>query len=165
MDVPTVGYLVASMCTVGAILFSTLTILQHLVHTEQPQLRTYTIRVLLMVPIYAIEALLGLVMHDFSEIFEVLRQCYEAFTLFSFIQLMLSYLAKRPYGGAPSVANGHPQGPSHVQERPAAIQVALDLRQEPQVHHIWPFNNYLKGTRLCACVCMCVCVCLAQSHT
>lgn len=64
-----------------------------------------------MVPIYAVEAYFGLIIRQSSEIFEVMRQCYEvkdriclllrrnapylsqAFTLLSFMQLMLSYLA------------------------------------------------------------------------
>ena len=48
-----------------------LTITQHLLQTRQRQLRTYTIRVLLMVPIYAMEALAGLVLREWSEIFQV----------------------------------------------------------------------------------------------
>ena len=86
------AFLLASTSTMSAVLCTMVTIMQHLVQTRQPQLRTYTIRVLMMVPIYAVEALLGLVVRDWSEILEVWRECYEAFTLFSFMQLMLSYL-------------------------------------------------------------------------
>ena len=79
----------------AAVIVTMLTITQHLLQTRQRQLRsvtirchlsgtqyqtatsrrrrTYTIRVLLMVPIYAIEALMGLVMREWSEIFEVWR--------------------------------------------------------------------------------------------
>ena len=57
--------------TQASVVITMLTITQHLLQTRQRQLRTYTIRVLLMVPIYAMEALAGLVLREWSEIFQV----------------------------------------------------------------------------------------------
>lgn len=118
------AYVVAGLSTVGSIALTLMTITKHILQTQQPQLRTYTIRVLLMVPIYAIEAFAGLVLREWSELFEVWRECYEAFTLFSFMQLMMAYLAMEAPGS-----------------KPAAIRVALDMRSNPAVPHLWPLHK------------------------
>mmetsp|Transcript_36863 Transcript_36863/g.85146 ORF Transcript_36863/g.85146 Transcript_36863/m.85146 type:complete len:454 (+) Transcript_36863:204-1565(+) len=122
------GYLIASICTVASIVITMLTITQHLLQTRQRQLRTYTIRVLLMVPIYAMEALAGLVLREWSEIFQVWRECYEAFTLFSFMQLMLSYMSCD----------------ASIGTKAGAIKVALDMKNNPQIPHAWPMSLCLK---------------------
>lgn len=127
MDLTASAYVVAGFSTVGSIVLTVATITKHILHTQQPQLRTYTIRVLLMVPIYAVEAFAGLVLREWSELFEVWRECYEAFTLFSFMQLMLFYLAMEAPGS-----------------KPAAIRVALDMRGKPAVPHVWPMHYWIK---------------------
>ena len=65
-----------------------------------PRMRNFTIRILLMVPVYAIEAWLGLMFHDESEIFEFMRAMYESLVIFSFVQYLLEYL-----GGTVEVGN------------------------------------------------------------
>ena len=121
------AFLLATTSTLSAVLCTMVTIMQHLVQTRQPQLRTYTIRVLMMVPIYAVEALLGLVVRDWSEILEVWRECYEAFTLFSFMQLMLSYLTM----DATTLSHS------------GASRVALNMKGRDPVPHAWPVNRFL----------------------
>jgi hypothetical protein len=121
------AFLLASTTTMGAVVCTMVTIVQHTVHKSKPQLRTYTIRVLMMVPIYAIEALLGLVVQDWSEILEVWRECYEAFTLFSFMQLMLSYLTI----DATTLSHS------------GASRVALSMKGKEPVPHQWPVDRLL----------------------
>ena len=57
-----------------------------------------------MVPTYAAEALAGLFAKNWSEFLEVARECYEAFVLFSFVQLLLAYLSLSAPEGAIKVA-------------------------------------------------------------
>lgn len=126
------AFLLASTSTMSAVLCTMVTIMQHLVQTRQPQLRTYTIRVLMMVPIYAVEALLGLVVRDWSEILEVWRECYEAFTLFSFMQLMLSYLTM----DAATLSHS------------GASRVALSMKGKEPVPHMWPIDKFLAAWKM-----------------
>ena len=86
------AWILAGICMLIALGLSAHTLLQHLRSQAQPALSTYYIRVILMVPIYSIEAYLGLVFRHYSLVFEFLRDWYEAFVVFSFVQLLLAYL-------------------------------------------------------------------------
>ena len=78
---------VAGSFALAACVISVFSIAAHLRSTRHAQLCNYTIRVLLMVPIYAGEAWAGLVWHSNSTIWAVARSCYEAFVIFSFMQV------------------------------------------------------------------------------
>jgi len=84
--------LISGVCAIGACLISGFHITQHLRYNKEPQLRNYTVRVLLMVPIYATQAWLGLRFIEASFFFTVLRELYEALVLFTFMQFLLAYL-------------------------------------------------------------------------
>ena len=56
--------------------------------------RKYIVRVLLLVPLYAVDACLGLKAAPRGSC-QLLRECYEAFALFSFVQFLLPYLGGR----------------------------------------------------------------------
>jgi hypothetical protein len=64
----------------------------HLACNENAQLRKYTIRILMMVPIYAVCSFLGLVDQDVTIYMDVLRDCYESYTIYSFFMLMITFL-------------------------------------------------------------------------
>lgn len=72
---------------------------QHLLHSRQRALRNYTVRILLMVPIYATQAWLGLRFIEASFAFTCMRELYEALVIFTFMQFLLAYL-----GGPASLA-------------------------------------------------------------
>jgi hypothetical protein len=110
-------------CSLGAVI-SGATVARHLVQTRHPSLKAYTIRILLMVPIYSLEAISAILVYDWSIVLTVFRSCYEAFALLSFVQLMLTYLSM----GCPSQGDG----------ARGAIWVALDMRGDPQVKHPFP---------------------------
>jgi hypothetical protein len=57
-----------------------------------PKMKNFTIRILMMVPVYALESWLGLMLHEYSEIFEFMRALYESLVIFSFVQYLLEYL-------------------------------------------------------------------------
>jgi len=86
------AYIFALIFMLFAVGISAVTIKRHLQCHKQPALRVYYIRVCMMVPIYAVEAYIGLTIRHYSLILEFLRDCYEAFVIFSFLQLLLTYL-------------------------------------------------------------------------
>ena len=64
----------------------------HLSNYYQPNVQCYVIRILWMVPIYSIESWLCLRFHRFAIYIETLRDCYESFVLYSFLQFLIEVL-------------------------------------------------------------------------
>jgi len=75
-------------------IISTLHIRYHLKHYHQPVVQRYTIRIVLMVPVYAIDSCISLFTYRSiaSFIITTLRDIYEAYTLYNFLALLLCYL-------------------------------------------------------------------------
>ncbi|KAK2997188.1 hypothetical protein RJ639_024822 [Escallonia herrerae] len=67
-----------------ALVLSTLLIFQHLRSYTNPEEQKWIVAVLFMVPVYAIESILSLVNPTLSLACDILRNCYEAFALYSF---------------------------------------------------------------------------------
>ncbi|XP_008553391.1 transmembrane protein 184C [Microplitis demolitor] len=67
-------------------------IVQHMIHYTQPRLQKYIIRILWMVPIYAVNAWLGLIYPEGSIYVDSLRECYEAYVIYNFMMYLLAYL-------------------------------------------------------------------------
>ncbi|KAH0948732.1 hypothetical protein HN011_010179 [Eciton burchellii] len=88
-------------------------IIQHMIYYTQPRLQKYIIRILWMVPIYAVNAWLGLVYPEGSIYVDSLRECYEAYVIYNFMMYLLAYLN-------------------------ADHQLEHRLEISPQVHHIFP---------------------------
>ncbi|KAF2076462.1 hypothetical protein CYY_002265 [Polysphondylium violaceum] len=51
----------------------------------------YIVRIVFMIPIYAIYSLLSLLLHSYQVYFSLLRDCYEAYVLYMFFALCVSY--------------------------------------------------------------------------
>ncbi|XP_022324788.2 transmembrane protein 184C-like [Crassostrea virginica] len=67
-------------------------ILQHLVNFTQPNLQRYIIRILWMVPIYALNAWFALRFPSAAIYLDTMRECYEAYVIYSFMAYLLNYL-------------------------------------------------------------------------
>lgn len=63
----------------------------HMLHYVRPDLQRYYIRILWMVPLYAIESWLALRYKDQGIYFETAREAYEAFVIYSFFNLLLCF--------------------------------------------------------------------------
>ena len=59
---------------------------------SEQNLRIYVARVVLLVPIYAVESWLGLRLTRYRTGLDIFRDCYEAFVIFSFFQFLVEYL-------------------------------------------------------------------------
>ena len=70
-----------------------------------------------MVPLYCITSCLSLVHPGFTETFNMIRDCYEAFVVYSFTMLLINYV-----GG----------------ER--RLSITLELKE--RIEHPWPFNYF-----------------------
>mmetsp|Transcript_476 Transcript_476/g.764 ORF Transcript_476/g.764 Transcript_476/m.764 type:complete len:684 (-) Transcript_476:96-2147(-) len=67
-------------------------ILMHLSNYYQPNIQCYVIRILWMVPIYSIESWLCLRFHVYAIYIETLRDLYESFVLYCFLQFLIQVL-------------------------------------------------------------------------
>eukprot|EP00531_Pseudo-nitzschia_arenysensis_P009444 CAMPEP_0116149706 /NCGR_PEP_ID=MMETSP0329-20121206/19116_1 /TAXON_ID=697910 /ORGANISM="Pseudo-nitzschia arenysensis, Strain B593" /LENGTH=772 /DNA_ID=CAMNT_0003646089 /DNA_START=144 /DNA_END=2462 /DNA_ORIENTATION=- len=67
-------------------------IVMHLANYNQPETQNYIVRILWMVPIFSIQSWLGLRFKDYSIYFETIRDMYEAYVLYSFLQFLIQVL-------------------------------------------------------------------------
>ena len=88
---------IAAFFVAVAIPLSLSDIHMHMAHYVRPDLQRYYIRVLWMVPIYAVESWLALRYKDQKVYLETAREAYEAFVIYSFFQLMLNFCGGSDY--------------------------------------------------------------------
>lgn len=66
----------AFVCSIFSCLFGGYQIVQHLLNFHQPKYQLYIVRIILLVPIYAIQSFLSLLLPESSLIFDTLRDWY-----------------------------------------------------------------------------------------
>lgn len=86
------AWFIGGLFVILAVPISVWGILQHLVHYNQPDLQKYIVRILWMVPIYAINAWLGLRFTHLTLYLDTARECYEAYVIYNFMSYLLVYL-------------------------------------------------------------------------
>ena len=64
----------------------------HLLKNPREDLRKNIIRILFLVPFYAVTSWLGLRFSEVTLYFDVLRDCYEAIVIYSFFRFLVEYL-------------------------------------------------------------------------
>eukprot|EP00934_Nitzschia_sp_Nitz4_P002162 Nitzschia sp. Nitz4//scaffold9_size221794//163764//166205//NITZ4_001370-RA/size221794-snap-gene-0.109-mRNA-1//1//CDS//3329561073//2162//frame0 len=67
-------------------------IVLHLANYNQPNVQVYVVRILWMVPIYSVESWLCLRYKDYAIYIETLRDVYESYVLYSFLQFLIQVL-------------------------------------------------------------------------
>ena len=83
--------MIAAVCAVLAIFISGYNVIKHLTHYSKPHLQRSIVRILLMVPLYAALSFAALAFKDWHVILDTVRNVYEAFVVYCFLNLMLSY--------------------------------------------------------------------------
>ncbi|XP_022156289.1 protein LAZ1 homolog 2 isoform X2 [Momordica charantia] len=83
---------IAACFVVVALLLSTFLILQHLRSYSNPPEQKWIVAVLFMVPVYATESIISFWNPRFSLACDILRNCYEAFALYSFGRYLIACL-------------------------------------------------------------------------
>lgn len=86
---------------------------------RKPLLQRYVIRILLMVPIYSIASFTSMVSLSAAAFVDPIRDVYEAFTIYTFFQLLINYLG----GERALIVMTHGRAP---------------------VEHLWPLNHVLR---------------------
>eukprot|EP00933_Yihiella_yeosuensis_P026174 TRINITY_DN20300_c0_g1_i1.p1 TRINITY_DN20300_c0_g1~~TRINITY_DN20300_c0_g1_i1.p1 ORF type:complete len:392 (-),score=31.19 TRINITY_DN20300_c0_g1_i1:51-1226(-) len=85
-------------CAALACVVSAYSVSQHYRYNAYPQIRRSIIVILVLIPVYALDATLGLYKTSFHIPSRVLREAYEAYTLLAFMRLVLVCLGKVPGG-------------------------------------------------------------------
>jgi hypothetical protein len=74
-----------------ATLMSLLHVIQHLVYYSMPGIQVYVVRILFIVPVYAISSALAIQLGNDGLYSETIRDVYEALVLYSFLNLILEF--------------------------------------------------------------------------
>ncbi|KAI9456749.1 organic solute transporter Ostalpha-domain-containing protein [Russula earlei] len=80
------------VATIVATLVSAASISMHLKNYRKPMLQRMVVRIMLMVPIYAVSSLISLFSLEAAFIIDAIRDIYEAFVIYCFFQLLVGYL-------------------------------------------------------------------------
>ncbi|XP_073824329.1 transmembrane protein 184C isoform X3 [Musca autumnalis] len=105
--------LIGGLFVLAAVPVSIWHIIQHVIHFTKPILQKHIIRVLWMVPIYALNAWIGLFFPKHSIYVDSLRECYEAYVIYNFMVYLLNYLN-------------------------LGMDLEATMEYKPQVHHFFP---------------------------
>ncbi|XP_062156913.1 uncharacterized protein LOC133864556 [Alnus glutinosa] len=84
--------IVAFICTVGAICLAIMHIYRHLLNYTEPTYQRFIVRIIFMVPVYALMSFLSLVLPKGSIYFNSIREVYEAWVIYNFLSLCLGWV-------------------------------------------------------------------------
>ncbi|KAK4282659.1 hypothetical protein QN277_014008 [Acacia crassicarpa] len=90
--VPIYYSIVAFFCTGGAIALAVLHIYKHLLNYTEPTYQRFIVRIIFMVPVYALMSFLCLILPDSSIYFNSVREVYEAWVIYNFLTLCLEWV-------------------------------------------------------------------------
>ncbi|XP_039029291.1 transmembrane protein 184B-like [Hibiscus syriacus] len=82
----------ALLCTAGAVWLAVLHIYRHLLNYTEPIFQRYIVRIIFMVPVYALMSFLSLVLPRSSIYFNSFREGYEAWVIYNFLSLCLAWV-------------------------------------------------------------------------
>ncbi|KAI0132133.1 organic solute transporter Ostalpha-domain-containing protein [Xylariales sp. AK1849] len=108
----------AGVASLLATLLSIVAIWFHFKNYRKPLLQRYVVRILLMVPIYSLSSWVSMVSTTAAQFLDPIRDIYEAFTIYTFFQLLINYV----HGERALIIMTHGRAP---------------------VDHLWPLNYVL----------------------
>ncbi|KAH9152280.1 hypothetical protein AeRB84_005255, partial [Aphanomyces euteiches] len=92
MEILTLAFAISAAMTLLTVLLSGWDVWTHLLYNPQAGIRKYVIRMLLMVPLYAVTSYLALTIPEQKLYFETIRDFYEGFVLHAFYYFMIDFL-------------------------------------------------------------------------
>ncbi|CAG8531389.1 15597_t:CDS:2, partial [Dentiscutata heterogama] len=93
-DAHRIGWTVSGLFALVATLISLYLIFRHLQNYTRPNHQRYIVRIILMVPIYAIISWLSYRYFRYSTYYETIRDCYEAFAIAAFFALLTQFVGE-----------------------------------------------------------------------
>ncbi|KAK1985808.1 organic solute transporter Ostalpha-domain-containing protein [Colletotrichum cereale] len=114
----TATIIVAGVAALVATFLSAISIFLQAKNYRKPLLQRYVVRILLMVPLYSIASWTSMISIRAASFLDPIRDIYEAFTIYTFFQLLINYL-----GGERAL-------------------IVMTHGREP-VSHLWPLNHVL----------------------
>ncbi|GJJ77866.1 organic solute transporter subunit alpha [Entomortierella parvispora] len=87
-----IGWTIAGVCALISTLISFRLIYKHARNYTKPAEQRHIMRIVLMIPIYAVISFLSYRFYREAIYYETIRDCYEAFVIYSFFILLLTYL-------------------------------------------------------------------------
>jgi len=100
LDTYNASILIGGVTTVLSVLMSAFLIRQHFTNWINPRQQRLICYIIAMVPLFAVDSFLGLLEADASETFvmvlDSIKECYEAFVIASFLDLMYAQLGLDP---------------------------------------------------------------------
>jgi len=120
-----VAWYSAGIFVILSVSLSLYEIFMHLANFSNPPLQRYIVRILWMVPIYAVESWFSLRFKTQAIYLESARETYEGYVIYNFFYLLISYL-----GGEDEL-----------------IRLSLRRNEPEKEHHIWPMQYFLKQWR------------------
>lgn len=91
-SVPLYFSIIAFFCTAGAIALAVFHIYRHLLNYTEPTYQRYIVRIIFMVPVYALMSFLSLILPESSIYFNSIREVYEAWVIYNFLSLCLAWV-------------------------------------------------------------------------
>lgn len=119
-------------------------IYKHLRNYSQPSLQRSIVRILLMVPIYSIDSYLSILFPRFSLVFDVIRDSYEAYVIYIFFNLLVTFINVYPYSDVDSTHLDHIS--LQIAKQAANGELGNDppivyiLHAKPVHSHLFPFH-------------------------
>ncbi|RKP05420.1 organic solute transporter Ostalpha-domain-containing protein [Thamnocephalis sphaerospora] len=118
-DLPSAWVIVAGIFSATASMISLAATIMHLKHYRRPNAQRFVVRIIWMVPIYAVSSWISLVSLNAAFYVDALRDIYEAFVVYCFFNLLVTYL-----GGERELLN--------------------KLHARPPVEYIWPVRLWAR---------------------
>lgn len=118
-----IAWFVAGVFCLLAVPISVGEVVLHLYSWTNPRLQKYVVRILWMVPIYAIDAWLALRFKEAAIYLDTIRDCYEAYVIYTFTFFLIASLGD---------------------ER----TINQTLSEKPPQPHLWPFKYFLSPWRM-----------------
>lgn len=85
-------WFVAGFFALSSIIISGFTIYKHLINWNEPPAQKLIVRILFMIPIYAVASFSSLVFLNAATYVDLFRDCYEAYVIYIFFALLLQFL-------------------------------------------------------------------------
>lgn len=84
--------IIAFFCALGAMALAIFHIYRHLLNYTEPTYQRYIVRIIFMVPVYALMSFLSLIFPESSIYFNSIREVYEAWVIYNFLSLCLAWV-------------------------------------------------------------------------